>query len=58
MMHFKHALKFAWLLVMLVLTTSVAAQDRVTGTIFESDGKGENPHGEVERWRSKKRPQP
>ena len=38
-MHFKHALKFAWLLVMLVLTTSVAAQDRVTGTIFESDGK-------------------
>lgn len=39
MMHFKHALKFAWLLVMLVLTTSVAAQDRVTGTIFESDGK-------------------
>ena len=39
MMHFKHTLKFAWLLVMLVLTTSVAAQDRVTGTIFESDGK-------------------
>lgn len=38
-MHFKHALKFAWLLVMLVLTTSVAAQDRVTGTISKVTAK-------------------
>ncbi len=39
MMHFKRALKFAWLLLMLVVATSAAAQDRVTGTIYESDGK-------------------
>lgn len=38
-MDFKRVLRTVWLLLLLVISTSLSAQTRVTGTVYESDGK-------------------
>lgn len=38
-MDFKRVLRTVWLLILLVVSTAVSAQTKVTGTVYESDGK-------------------
>lgn len=38
-MRLKHALRTVWLLALLVIATAMSAQTRVTGTVYEPDGK-------------------